>query len=165
MIKRLVLLLFMGGILIVMPSYGLAAGMEMDSVAEKEVTKVDKDGNEYLAYVSVDEIEVVPDDIVRFTNAYRNEGKEAADAGLTITNPVPKEMAYIGASAAGTNATITFSVDGGKSYDKTSGLFVIGEDGKRRLALPGEYTHIKWVLLNKVLPGEEGGVAYKAKVK
>ena len=166
MIKRLVLLLFMGGMmLLVMPLDGLAAGMEMQSVAEKEVTKVDKDGNEYLTYISVDETEVVPDDIVRFTNTYRNTGNEAADAGLIITNPVPKAMAYVGESAVGMDATITFSVDGGKSYGNPLELFVVGEDGKKRLALAGEYTHIKWVLLKKVLPGEEGSVAYKGKIK
>ena len=165
MIKRIVLLLFMGGMVFAMPSYGFAEGMEMESVAEKEATKVDKDGNEYFVYISVDDISVVPDDIVRFTNAYANKGKEAADAGLTITDAIQKEMAYVEGTAERVNAKVTFSVDGGKSYGNPSELFVTGEDGKRRLALAGEYTNIKWVLLKPVLPGEEGSVVYKAKIK
>ena len=45
MLRRLVLLVVMGGIF-AMPAIGFAEGMEMESVAEKEATKVDKDGNE-----------------------------------------------------------------------------------------------------------------------
>jgi uncharacterized repeat protein (TIGR01451 family) len=163
--KRMVLLLIMGGLLIALPANVHAAGVEMKSVAEKETIKVDKEGKKVLSYVLAAEVEVYPGDTVRFTNIYVNKGEEAAREGLTIKNPVPKEMAYIGGSAAGKDASITFSVDGGKSFKVPAELFVTGEDGKKRLARAGEYTDIKWVRQTPVSPGEEGRVSYKAKVK
>jgi len=163
--KRIVLFVLILGVLTTMPSGVIAAGMDMKTIAEKEVTMVDHDGKEYLEYFLTEMVEVVPGNIIRFTNVYRNLGREAAEPGLTINNPVPKEVAYIGGTATGKNAKITFSVDGGKSFGLPSELFVTGEDGKKRPARPDEYTDIKWVILKAVLPGEEGSVAYKGKLK
>lgn len=165
MIKKMALLVVMGGLLFALPLSAFAAGMDMKSIAEKEVKKVDEKGREYLEYVPSETVEVVPGDILRFKNIYMNIGDDAAEAGLTIQNPVPGEVAYIGGSATGKNASITFSVDGGKSFKAPAELFVTGEDGKKRLARPDEYTDIKWVILKAVLPGDEGSVAYKGKLK
>jgi uncharacterized repeat protein (TIGR01451 family) len=165
MIKRMVLLVVILGLIFSLPSSVLAAGMDMKSIVEKEVKKVGVDGKEHLEYVSADTAEVVPGDVMRFTNIYRNTGKETAEPGLAINNPVPKDIAYIGGSATGAGARITYSVDGGKSFGNPSELFVAGGDGKKRLARPDEYTDIKWMILKAVLPGEEGSVAYKGRLK
>ena len=165
MIMGTILLLFVGGVMFSFPSKALAAGMDMKSIAEKEVIKVDKDGKEYPEFVSTEAVEVIPGDTLRFTNIYRNLGDEPAEPGLTINNPVPEGVVYIGGSATGNDASITFSVDGGKSFKAPAELFVTGEDGKKRLARPEEYTDIKWVVLKAILPGEEGAVAYKGRLK
>ena len=55
-------------------------------------------------------------------------------------------MEYLGGSAAGKGTVVTFSIDGGKTFDAPDKLFIKGKDGKSRPAEPKEYTHIRWAL-------------------
>ena len=81
---------------------------------------------------------------------------------MVITNPVPEHMNYKGGSAAGEGMAITFSIDGGNSYDRPENLKVKNTDGKERIAEPSEYTHIRWVLNGSIQPGEGGEVIFRA---
>ena len=165
MLRRMVFLLVVGGML-ALPALALAdARMDISTRAEVEVKKVNEKGKEETTRVPASETAVVPGFTVIFTTTYRNIGDKEVDAGAVINNPVPEHMAYIGDSAYGDNTNITFSVDGGKAYDKPSELFVNGKDGKMRKALPEDYTHIRWETLKPLLPAAGGSVGFKAKVK
>ena len=66
-------------------------------------------------------------------------------------------MVYVANSAVGPGAEVSFSVDGGRSYDKPDRLIVRGADGKARAAAPADYTNIRWILRD---PLQAGSVAY-----
>jgi len=129
------------------------------SVAEMEQEIVNEKGE--VEVVRVTAQKVLPGAEVIFTTFYENISSEKAD-DVIITNPVPEHMNYQGGSAAGEGAAITFSVDGGNSYDRPENLKVKDADGKERVAEPSEYTHIRWTLERSVLPGEGGEVVFRA---
>jgi len=165
MLRQIVFLLMIVGVF-AMPALASAeAKMDISTRAEIEVRKVDSKGKETVVRVVASEATVVPGYTVLFATEYRNIGDRAVDDGAVINNPVPEQMTYIEKSAYGDDTKIQFSVDGGKSYDEPTKLFVKGNDGKMRKALPEDYTHIRWVLQKSLLPGSAGSVGYKAKVK
>lgn len=76
---------------------------------------------------------------------------DAPALGLRIVLPVPPGMRYIGGSATGPGAQLSYSVDGGRS-------FAPADD-----ALPPEdYTHIRWDLPGRYAPGTRGLVSFRA---
>jgi len=87
---------------------------------------------------------VVPGTTVKYINTLSNRGATASN--LTVVNAIPKEMKYIANSAkCKGKCTITYSVDGGKSYDRANRLYVKRGNQKVR-AQAGDYTNIKWVV-------------------
>ena len=69
---------------------------------------------------------------------------------------------YREGSAQGAGATVTFSVDGGKTYDVPAKLFVFDGSGRRYAARPRDYTHIRWTFKAPLLPGAKGDVSFRA---
>lgn len=110
---------------------------------------------------------VVPGDDVIYTVTYTNKTGKPAD-NITVTNPVPAHTRYRDGSAVGEGATITFSVDGGKTFATPDKLTVAIKDksGKdiTRPAAAADYTHIRWVLKQSVAPGQSGTVRFRAVV-
>jgi hypothetical protein len=62
----------------------------------------------------------------------------------TVTQPVPEHMAYVADSATGPGAEITYSADGGTTFDRPEGLKALGPDGKMHVVKARDYTHIRW---------------------
>ncbi len=125
--------------------------------AEKEV-KVVRNGKETIVLAPAEL--TTKGDVILYTIACANYGdSEATDA--VISDPVPHGMAYMGGSAKGADAVVSFSVDGGKTFHKAPTLTV---DGARKAAPPRMYTNIKWTIRN-ILPGRSGSVSFKARVK
>lgn len=58
--------------------------------------------------------------------------------------------------------TITFSIDGGKTWGKPEELRIKNADGTTTDALPRDYTNIRWVLNGKLAPGAQGTVSFHA---
>jgi len=133
--------------------------IDLRSVAEMEQEIVNEKGEAEVVRVPAQK--VLPGAEVIFTTFYENTSREKAD-NVVITNPVPEHMNYKGGSAAGAGAAITFSIDGGNSYDRPENLKVKNTDGKERIAEPSEYTHIRWVLNGSIQPGEGGEVIFRA---
>ena len=110
---------------------------------------------------------MVPGDELIYTVAYTNKTAKPAEK-VMVTNPVPKHTRYKDGSAAGDNADITFSVDGGKTFATPDKLTVTIKDkaGKDnvRPAAGAEYTHIRWVLKQNVAPGQSGAVRFRAMI-
>jgi len=86
-------------------------------------------------------------------------------AKVVITNPIPAHMQYLPASADGAGMAITFSIDGGQTYDTPERLMVVQADGTERRATPADYTHIRWARQQGLDPGVNGQVSFRARLE
>jgi uncharacterized repeat protein (TIGR01451 family) len=88
---------------------------------------------------------VVPGDEVFYTLEIRNTGSRALPPP-TVDFAIPEHMRYIANSAVGAGAEVSYSVDGGNSFDRPENLSVVPVGGDPRLATAADYTHIRWRL-------------------
>lgn len=155
------------GLLLVMQATAQAADapavdMKITSMVDKLVTN--EKGERSVVTLETTKANVVPGDVVTFVITYRNIGK-ADVSDIVIQNPIPREMMYRHASAVGEAADITFSVDGGKSFDLPEKLYVKDKNGATKQANVEDYTDVRWVVRKTLKPGETGTVTYKALLK
>ena len=108
---------------------------------------------------------VIPGSVILYVNSIANKNTQAAE-NLTVVNAVPKHMKYIKGTAKCKNkCTITYSVDGGKTFNKPKKLFVKDKKTKkRRYAKASEYTTIKWVV-STLGAGKKTAVQYRARLQ
>ncbi|WP_295421734.1 hypothetical protein [Sulfurovum sp.] len=108
---------------------------------------------------------VIPGSVVLYVNTLKNKGKETAQ-NLTVVNAIPAHMNYVkGTARCKSKCNITYSVDGGKTFNKPKKLFVKDKKTKkRRRAKASEYTAIKWVVA-KLNGGKKTTVQYKARLQ
>ena len=92
----------------------LMAQIEITAVAEVEVSQTNELGEKTVKRTAA--TSVVPGTEVIYTITAKNTGTEVAD-NIVVTNPVPEHTVYVDGSASGPDAVITFSADGGKTYD------------------------------------------------
>ena len=102
---------------------------------------------------------VVPGNRLLFSTSYRNESATPVQ-NFVVTNPVPEGIAVAATDAA----SLTVSVDGGKSWGKLAALTVKDAKGVARPAQAADVTHVRWTLAT-IAPGAAGAVAYHAIVK
>ena len=134
--------------------------IELDAKAELEVAVVDENGEETMKRVPA--VKVMPGEIVVYTITATNVGDEPA-TNVVITDPVPEHMDYTG-SVTGEGTSITFSTDGGKTYDVASALTVpVG--GGEKPAPPEDYTHIRWKFNDALEPGSARSVEFRARLQ
>ena len=134
--------------------------VELDAKAELEVEVVDEDGEKTVKRVPA--VKVMPGEIVVYTITARNVGDEPATR-VVITDPVPEHMDYTG-SVTGEGASITFSIDGGKTYDVANAL-TIPVGGGEKPAPPEDYTHIRWTFNDALEPGSARSVEFRARLQ
>jgi len=134
-------------------------GMELQMFVEEQIEVIDEQGNHNQKRIAAES--VIPGDTIAYSTRYKNNGKAPAD-NVIITNIIPKEVTYLPGSAKG-SMTITYSVDGGKHFDRQENLSITMEDGKSRPATVKDYTHIRW-LLPRVNSDETGHVSFLSKV-
>jgi len=149
----LVLALFSGPIM---------AQIKVTTVAEVEVTEINKQGEKVVKRTEA--ARVVPGTEVIYTVTAKNTGNEAAD-NIVVTNPIPEQTVYVEGSAFGAGTTITFSVDGGKTYNTPAKLTVKDAAGVPRPATAEDYTNVRWTLQFSLQPGQEAPVWYRVRVK
>ncbi len=136
--------------------------IQLKSVAEVESVTVDKDGKKTVHRVQA--TNVMTGQEVIFTTYYENVSNEVAENSV-IVNPIPANMVYEENSAMGAGTQITFSIDGGNTYDIPSRLFVFDAAGRKFPVQPGDYTHIRWTFEAPLPPGAKGKVSYRAILK
>ncbi len=138
----------------------LAAGgtVELVAVVEREVATVGADGQERTQRVEAKK--VVPGEEVIFTTQYANVGDDVAE-DLVISNPIPEHVRFKAGSAFGDGALVTYSVDGGKTFDVPERLTVT-DRGVERPATVADYTHVRWVVGPALEPGASGFVGFRA---
>ena len=98
--------------------------------------------------VMVDKKKAQPGDILTYQLSCLNIGAGKAVDG-SIVDPVPKGLRYVPDSATGEGMKITYSVDGGNTY---------------QLSLTGEVTHIKWDVIDPIYAGETVEASFKAEM-
>lgn len=138
----------------------------VDPIAVKTIAEVAskhaEGGRETSKLVPADR--VVPGDEVIYTLVVRNTGA-AAVALPAITKAIPEHMVYIGDSAVGPGAEVSYSVDGGRTFDRAENLVVQGADGQPRPAVAADITHIRWQLKNGLKSNSVAFVRFRALVK
>lgn len=139
-------------------------GLELKSTAEVDITVKNDQGVDQVIRVEAASTNVVPGDTVIFTTHYANLGSLPATE-VVINNPLSEHMLYLAGSAQGKGTRIEFSIDNGKTFAEPGQLKIKTDEGKERLAVPADYTHIRWTILGAIGAGAKGSVSYKAKVK
>jgi hypothetical protein len=130
-------------------------GFSLRAIAEVEVTTLNGE-HETVKLAAADE--------VIYTLEIRNRGAVSLPPPR-VDYPIPEHMRYLDDTAAGPGADITYSVDGGHSFDRPENLKVMGPDGHPRPAVGADYTHIRWQLKN-ILKGRAVAFArFRAVVK
>jgi uncharacterized repeat protein (TIGR01451 family) len=137
-----------------------------DSLAVRTVAEVEtivmQNGHEVVKLAPADR--VVPGDQVIYSLEIRNIGA-AAVREPTVTCPIPAHMAYVAESATAPGAEVSYSVDGGHSFDRPENLGVTNPDGHTRLAIDKDYTHIRWKLKNPLKSNSVAFARFRAVVK
>jgi uncharacterized repeat protein (TIGR01451 family) len=154
------------GALIALASASIACGqaatdpLSVRAIAEVE-SRTSDHGRETTRLMPADR--VVPGDLMIYTLEVRNTGAATLPAP-TVTYPIPAHMWYVADSAVGPAAEITYSVDGGRSFDAPENLMVMSE-GQLRTASAADYTHIRWQLKNNLKGNSTAFVRFRVLVK
>lgn len=145
------------------PASGQAtsAALKIRTIAEVEAPALEA-GRKGVRLVPADR--VVPGDQVMYTLEVRNTGLTPVTAP-TVVNAIPEHMVYVADSATGPGAKVTYSADGGHTFDRPENLRVRGVDGSLRTAKPMDYTHIRWQLKNVLKSHSIAFARFRAVVK
>lgn len=100
-------------------------------------------------------------EIVHYTVRIHNPTR-APVRDVVVVRRVPRNVTYLTGSASGPGATITFSVDGGRSFARPAALRVSEPSGVTRPATPADYTHIRWALRYPLAPGATALARFRA---
>jgi uncharacterized repeat protein (TIGR01451 family) len=98
---------------------------------------------------SVDRATAAPGDVLTYSIAYTGAGSADAHA-VTVTDALPADVVYVAGSATGAGTTITYSHDGGVTYDASDAAPV---------------THIRWTRTTPLTPGGSGTASFQAAVR
>lgn len=138
------------------------AQIKLQAVVEKDVEVIKEDGTKEIQRVEA--AKVIPGDEVIYSIHYSHVGNEPAE-NVLITNPIPEHMVYINNSAEGEHSSIEFSIDNGQTFDIPENLKVSDASGNLVTASANNYTHVRWTLTSKVLPGNSGFVSFRAQLE
>lgn len=134
--------------------------IKLTATATQTRTVTGKNGVKTTTMVPVGR--VLPGTKVTYTITYRNTGGKPA-GNVVIHDPVPGHMHYIAGSAKGAHTTISYSVDGGKTWAAAPArLTVTSSNGSTRAATADDVTTLRWVVNGKVAPGASGTVSFVA---
>ena len=154
----------------IMLAFVCAAAVAAPALAEVDISLdakkrvVTKDMLDRRSVKLVEPGTAVPGDEIVYSVRLANRGKAAADK-IRFVTPIPAELAYWAGSAEGGDAEAAFSIDGGKTFDLPSRLFVTDASGKKRLAEAWEYTHIQWRLPTPLPAAQVRTVTFHAVVR
>jgi uncharacterized repeat protein (TIGR01451 family) len=107
---------------------------------------------------------VVSGDTVIYTLELRNTALTTVPRPV-VTYPVPEHMTYTPDSAVGPGTEVSYSVDGGRSFDVPENLRIQEPGGQLRAATAADYTHIRWQLKNALKGNSVAFVRFRARVK
>jgi hypothetical protein len=138
----------MTGLAITLPQAALA----QPTVATDSAVFVERTRNENLRSLEPADRLNRGERVVTILSWYRMGG----DGGFTITNPLPRAIAY----QASARDDQEVSVDGGRSWGRLGDLKVAG-----RIATPEDVTHIRWRIPAVRAARGQGQIAYSGIVR
>jgi uncharacterized repeat protein (TIGR01451 family) len=110
--------------------------------------------------------DVLPGDVIRYTLRFTNTTGQPVQ-NVVFSNPVPAGLRYVPgtASAGAPGASVTYSIDGGRSYSAEPMIEVISDGQRRSVPAPPEmYTHVRWTVAGWVQPGAEVTAEFRAEL-
>ncbi len=134
--------------------------IKVTSIVETDVEVV-KAGKKELKRMPV--TKAVPGTEAIFTTRFENVSDKTA-TGITINNPIAKELEYKAGSAFGADCEIVFSADNGKTFAAAENLKIKALEGERN-ALPKEYTNVRWIYKGQLAAGKASEVGFRAVIK
>jgi uncharacterized repeat protein (TIGR01451 family) len=144
----------------------LAGAQAPNPIAIKAIAEVElrttEQGRESVKLMPADR--VVPGDRVFYTLEVRNTDG-ALIVAPAVTYPIPEHMQYVADSAVGPGAEVSFSVDGGRSFDTAENLKVRTPEGSLRAAVAADYTDIRWQLKKNLKGHAVAFVRFRVLVK
>ncbi len=154
------------GAMFVFELAALAGAQAPNPIAIKAIAEVElriiEQGREIPKLVPADR--VVPGDRVFYTLEVRNTDG-AVVAAPAVTYPIPEHMQYVADSAVGPGAEVSFSVDGGRSFDAAENLKIRTPEGTLRAAVAADYTNIRWQLKKNLKGHAVAFVRFRVLVK
>lgn len=94
-----------------------------------------------------------------FVVRYRNDGAKPV-AGFAVTNPIPASLRI-----DPLQPEMQVSVDHGRNWGQLGTLSIPTPLGGMRRATPDDVTHIRWNVPQRIGPGAEGRISYRATVR
>ncbi|MGB7651563.1 MAG: hypothetical protein WBL62_10280 [Gallionella sp.] len=140
--------------------YAVTGAIKVTSIAETDV-EVMKAGKKEIKRIPLSK--AVPGTEVILTTRFENVSDKTA-TGVTINNPIAKELEYKAGSAFGADCEILFSADEGKTFAAAESLKIKVAEGERN-ALPKEYTHVRWIYKGQLAAGKASEVGFRAIIK
>jgi hypothetical protein len=136
--------------------------VKLQAVGYYQKVTVAKDGTKHTETVLADHVE--PGTDVTWDINYEIIGNQPV-TDAEITDRVPEHMDYVGGSADSKAADVTYSVDGGDTFNTPDKLQVKDANGSLRSATPKDYNAIRWVLKGTLRPGAKGTLSFHAVVQ
>ena len=134
-----------------------AAQSPADPISVKAIAEVElrttEHGREVTKLAPADRL--VSGDWVIYTLEVRNTAAATVRVPI-VTFPVPQHLTYVADSAVGPGTEVSFSVDGGRSFDVPENLSPAGT---------ADYTHIRWQFKNPLKGNSVAFVRFRARVK
>ena len=160
--KKVVLAAGIAALLLATSVVAKESAVTLNTKSYKEVVKVDASGAKKI--VLEEAKKVVPGDTVVYKNSITNHTNKNVN-DMVLNNAIPAHTEYVADSAkCEKDCDIVFSVDGGKKFDKAENLMVISGD-KKRLALPKEYTNVRWILTSALDANSVTDVSFKTRLQ
>lgn len=147
--------------------------LQLELVGELQVIKKNWRGEQEVAWRNLEggflraAPKVKPGDTIRYTVTGNNRTEQPI-AGLVLTDDLPAGMVYVMDSAVSVGgASITYSIDGGKSYTANPTIQVTLPDGtvETRPAPADRYTHVRWSFSSAVPAKSRVSGQYQARVQ
>jgi hypothetical protein len=137
-------------------AFAAGGAVKVTSTAQVELELM-KDGKKTFVRQPVEK--AIPGTEIIFTNTF-----EKAAADIVINNPIPGSTTFTAGSAFGADCDILFSVDGGKNFGHAETLKIVDAEGNEHVALPKEYTNIRWIYKKPLAAGKSGDVGFRATI-
>ncbi len=141
--------------------------VELQLIAKQKVTQKDTQGKEQVSWnVLTKDTTVQKGTILRFQVVAKNTGDRAAEK-LIVTQPIPKGTTYAIGSTTQSNAELTYSLDGGKTFSANPMVQVTLPNGATEMQpAPAEaYTHVRWMVGSAIAPKSGIEMAYDVSVR
>jgi uncharacterized repeat protein (TIGR01451 family) len=153
----------------VQPQTQQQSQVQLSLGVQKKIVQKDQEGKEKVSWQELKGKAVVqPGDVIRYTVSGKNSSDRAVN-NLVVTQPIPKQTAYMLNSAAVKNkgAKITYSIDNGKSFVEKPTVQVKLPNGKvETRPAPAElYTHLRWKFEQSIAPATPVNATYQVKIR